>query len=73
MSSDNHTTESDDRLVIELVADALILADVLTPNHDGTPEYYIVEAGNVEYLVKTVLDFAYSARRQMGLPTGGEQ
>ena len=36
------------------VAEELVLTDALTPNHDGTPEHYIVDAENIEYLIETV-------------------
>lgn len=61
-------TEKVQQFVIEAVAEGLVLTDVLTPNHDGTPEHYTVHADDVEYLVKTVLDFAASVREQMSTP-----
>jgi hypothetical protein len=43
---------------IERIASDLLETDALTGNHDGTPEWYAVEAENVEYLVRTVLELA---------------
>lgn len=48
-------------LLVELVAARLLESDAMTGNHDGTPEYYVVAAENVEYLVHTVLSAAVSA------------
>lgn len=49
------------------VAADLLLTDALTPNHDGTPEHYIVEAENVEYLVVTVLGLAAGRTEQAAI------
>lgn len=44
----------------EIVHD-LLDTDLLTANHDGTPEHYIIEAENVEQLVHTVLGLAFDS------------
>lgn len=54
----------DSDALVTAVTEGLLLTDAMTGNHDGTPEHYIVEAENVEYLVRTVLQFAESCRAQ---------
>jgi hypothetical protein len=54
------------QFIIEAVTEALILSDAMTGNSEGTPSTYYVDPENVEYLVKTVLDFAESTAAQMG-------
>lgn len=41
----------------EYIADDLVQTDALTPDNEGTPTWFTVEADNVEYLVKTVIGF----------------
>jgi hypothetical protein len=42
------------------IADELVLTDALSSNRsdDGTPDWYIVEPENLEYLVQTVFKIA---------------
>ena len=39
----------------EEVVSHLLESDALTGNHDGTPEFYTVDAENVDYLADAVL------------------
>lgn len=43
--------------IVPVIADALVLTDALTPNDAETlhPDHYVVDAEDVEHLVRTVL------------------
>lgn len=52
MSTDHTPTLTDaERIADDLLADT----DLLTPNHDGTPEWYAIEAENMPQLVERIL------------------
>lgn len=56
-------SETSEAAVSRIAAD-LLDTDALTPNHDGTPEHYVIEADNVEYLVVAVLSLAAGREAQ---------
>ena len=49
------------------------MTDALTPNHDGTPEHYIVEAEHVEYLVGLVLALAEGRTEQAAVERAADE
>lgn len=60
-------TEKGRKVGIAEAVHTLLMSDAMTGNDEGTPTGYYVDAENVEYLVRTVIDAYEDALKASGV------